>query len=87
MILEGADSPLSSIAVVQVGQYQLIVDALCGHVLLKCLGGFVIELLQFGAEPSCTQPGVASFVGSKDGFHFSIFEGDSKDDCCHKCKG
>jgi len=46
MIFEGADFPLSGIALVEVWQDQLEIDTFMMKVLLECMGGFIFKALE-----------------------------------------
>jgi len=50
-----------------VGGGKLIVDFFFEHVILKSMGGFVVQFLQLGAEASSSEQSVSSFVSSKNG--------------------
>ena len=62
MIFECPNCALCCVASMKTGRDKLEVDVFFHHVLLKDLGGFVVELLEFKLEPAGFQERIDALV-------------------------
>ena len=66
MVLEGLDSSLSRVYLVQVGGYKLISDSLAAHIILEASWTFVVKHLELWAKALIGELGMEDGVGSDE---------------------
>ena len=66
MVLEGLDSLLSRVYLVQVGGYKLKCDSLAVNIILEARWTFVVKPLELGAKAPIGELGMEDGVGSDE---------------------
>ena len=66
VVLEGLDSLLSIVCLVQVGGYKLKIDSLAAHIILEASWTFVVKHLELGAKAPIGELGMEDGVGSDE---------------------
>ena len=66
MVLEGLDSLLSRVFLVQVGRYKLKSDSLVAHIILEASWKLVVKHLELGAKAPIGELGMEDRVGSDE---------------------
>ncbi len=79
MIFEGLDCTFSRISVMDVWWDQLEINILSCHKVLEGTGGFIVKVLEFGAESRGAKAVVGNLKRGKNGVGTSIFERNSYD--------
>ena len=79
VVLEGADGALSSVATVDVGRRELVVNIVVGEEVAEVDAGLVVKALELWKKAAFGEEGVNRFVGSDDGRRFTIWKGLSND--------
>ena len=64
VVLEGLDSALSRLCLVQGGGYKLKSDSLAAHIILEASWTFVVNHLELGAKAPIGELGMEDGVGS-----------------------
>ena len=64
----------SCILAMDMGRDQLEINILSHHKFLEGMGGFIVKVLEFGAESHSTKVAVGNLKSSKNGISTSIFE-------------
>ena len=66
VVLEGLDSSLSRVCLVQVGGYKLISDFLAAHIILEASWTFVVKHLELWSKAPIGELGMEDGVGSDE---------------------
>ena len=66
VVLEGLDSALRRVCLVQVGCYKLKYDSLAAHIILEVSWTFVVNHLELGTKASIGELGMEDRVGSDE---------------------
>ena len=66
VVLEGLDSALSRVCLVQLGEYKLKCDSLAAHIILAASWTFVVKHLELGSKAPIGELGMEDGVGSDD---------------------
>jgi len=79
VIFEGTDCTFSRIPAMDVGQDQLEINILSHHKCLEGTGGFIVKVLEFGAESHGAKAVVGNLKSGKNGISTLVFERNSDD--------
>ena len=66
VVLEGLDSSLSRVFLVQVGGYKMKSDSLAAHIILEASWTFVVKNLELGAKALIGKLGMEDGIGSDE---------------------